>query len=264
MAAKSWDKDFRYKAIQESIKIVRSERPGDLFDCPRSFCVPLAEKPVVGWTPGKLFIIFLVMGFVFLIGAAVIVGIAEQDTNRPPLLRSFLLIAGTVMGFAGMGCFFVPATMDRLIMRLLLGSRGSDLTHQPGELLCAEISNTDRAEMAKLSIDGDDHVLILADQENRRLLMEGVAARYQIRAEDVVNLRPFQFMNYVGAEITYRIGDHLTLSLAIARVSLLLELTRQVPLLFFLQKRIKNRIYQACEQTLQRPLDDIRDEEFFS
>ncbi len=74
-------------------------------------------------------------------------------------------------------------------------------------------------------------------------IVRNAGARYLIRAEDVADFRPFQFMNYVGAEITFRISEEVSLSIAIARVSMLLELTRQLPFLFFLQKRIKNRIF---------------------
>ena len=38
--------------------------------------------------------------------------------------------------------------------------------------------------------------------------------------------------------------------IAIARVSMLLELIRQLPVLFFLQKRIKNRIFKTCAEAL--------------
>ena len=81
--------------------------------------------------------------------------------------------------------------------------------------------------------------------------MEGVAARYMIRAADVADLRPFQFMNYNGAKITFRIDDKTSLTIAIARVSLLLELARQAPVLFFLRKLIRNRIHAACAEALQ-------------
>jgi hypothetical protein len=249
MAAKTWEADFRYRAIQESIRLIRNESPGDIFRSQGSFCIPIAHKPIVGWTPGKLFLIFLVLGFVLLIAAAIIAGIAEQNPNvgvGEEAVRIALFVALFVLGMA---CFFVPVLLDRFLMRLLTGARGAELASRPGELLCAEISDTDPRKM-KVSIDGDDFVLILADRENRRLLLEGVAARYLIRAEDVTDLKPFQFMSYVGAEITYRIGETTGLSLAIARTSVLLETIRQLPFLYFLQKRIKNPILKACQETL--------------
>ena len=79
MAAKTWETDFRYQAIQESIKLVRSENAGDIFRSRSSFCIPIANRPIVGWTPGRLFIVFLVLGFGLLIAAAILAGIAERN-----------------------------------------------------------------------------------------------------------------------------------------------------------------------------------------
>jgi hypothetical protein len=249
MAAKTWDTDFRYQAIQESMKRIRSESTDDIFRSKSSFCIPVANRPIVGWTPGKLFLVFLVLGFVLLIAAAIVVGVAGRNPNLGDNSKTMAIVLSVTMGLGGMTCFFVPVLFDRLLMRLLIGSRGSELVSQPGEVLCAEISNNDRSKM-KVSIDGDDYVLFLADTKNQRLLIEGVAARYMIRAEDVTELKPFQFMNYVGAEIVFRINDSVCLGLAIARVSVLLELIRQLPILFFLEKRIKNRIFKACQEAL--------------
>ena len=93
--------------------------------------------------------------------------------------------------------------------------------------MAAELSNADRSKM-KISIDGDDHVLVLFDEDSRRLVIEGIGARYQMRAADV-HVEPFEFMNYVGADITCRIDSQTQLRVAIARVSMLLELIRQLP-----------------------------------
>jgi hypothetical protein len=249
MAAKTWESDFRYRAIQESIRLIRSEHPDDIFRSKSSFCIPVANKPVVGWTPGKVFIIFLVLGFAFLIAGAIIAGIAEKSPKLGDGEKAAAIALGVALCIAGLGCFFAPVLLDRFLMRLVTGARGAELASHPGELLCAEISDTDRSKM-KVSIDGDDFVLILADCENQRLLLEGVSARYLIRAEDVTDLKPFQFMSYVGAEITYRISETTCLSLAIARTSVLLETIRQLPFLAFLEKRVKNPILKACREVL--------------
>ena len=249
MAAKTWETDFRYQAIQESIQVIRNGRTDDIFRCPGSLCVPVGHKPIVGWTPGKIFIVFLVLGFVFLIAAAIVAGVAERNPNLGDGGKAVALTLGVGLGTLGMACFFAPVLLDRFLMKLMIGSRARDLADHEGELLCAELSNNDRSKM-KISIDGDDYVLLLADAENQRLLIEGVAARYMIRADDVTDLRAFQFLNYVGAEITFRINGKTSLGIAIARVSLLLELTRQLPFLYFLEKRIKNRILQVCREAL--------------
>lgn len=250
MAAKTWEADFRYKAIRESMTLIRCQGKSEIFDTEGSFCIPIAHKPIVGWTPGKLFIIFLVLGFVLLIAAAIIAGITERNPNLAENRKAIAVALAVGMGLGGIACFFAPLLLDRFLMRLLIGSRGSELVRRPGRLLCAEISDTDRSKM-KISIDGDDYVLMLADDENQRLLLEGVAARYMIRAEDVTDLREFEFMSYVGAELTFRISETVCLSLAIARVSLLSELISQLPFLYFLRKRIKNPILKACEEALE-------------
>jgi hypothetical protein len=249
MAAKNWESDFRYAAIRASIEKLSSQPEVELFDTPGSVCVPIAKKPVVGLTPGKVMVVCLVLGFVFLGGAVFLTGSAERNKNRGRPAAAWIVPVGSVMGVTGISLFFAPVVFDRWIVRFVVGSRASELVRRRGKLLCAEISDTDRSKMT-VSIDGDDYVLLLADQDHRRLLIEGIAARYMIRSSDVTDLQPFQYLNYVGAELTYRIDDQTTLSLAIARVSMLLELTRQVPVLFFLRRLIRNRILRTCEEVL--------------
>jgi hypothetical protein len=258
MAAKTWETDFRYLAICESIKEFGNEHGDDLFSFPGSLCVPVAKKPVVGWTPGRIFLICLVLGFALLGGGVVIIGKAERDAGRGNGNNAVAVSIGACLSIAGVACFFLPVTLDRLIMKLVLGSRGTGLARRRGDILCAEISDTDRTKM-KISIDGDDYVLVLADYANHRLLIEGIAARYLIRGIDVTDFRAFQFMNYVGAEITFRINDKASLSIAIARVSLLVELTRQLPFLFFLRKLIQNRILCVCAEALRLTVQDPAD-----
>src|SRR5690606_23220769 len=122
MAAKSWEADFRYPAIQESMKIIREERPDDIFDCSHSLCIPVGNRPVIGWTPGKIFIIDLALGFV-LLGAAAFVTSGSNDANGE---NPAIIALGAVLGLSGMACFFLPAMADRFIMRLLTGARGAD------------------------------------------------------------------------------------------------------------------------------------------
>ncbi len=44
-------------------------------------------------------------------------------------------------------------------------------------------------------------------------MIEGIGARYQIRAADVAKLVPFEFLNYVGAEISYRLERRVNFEL---------------------------------------------------
>jgi hypothetical protein len=82
-------------------------------------------------------------------------------------------------------------------------------------------------------------------------LIEGLAARYHIRSEDVLAVQPFVHNNYVGASVRYRMGGNTDLLIALARVSLLYELTRQLPFLIFLRKRFKNRILDKISEPLE-------------
>lgn len=251
MAAKTWESDFRYEAICASVKELDGDHADDLFNFPGSFCAPVAKRPIVGWTPGRIFVISLVLGFLLMGAGVFMAGKAERDAKRGKAKNGLVLPIAASLSLAGVSLFFLPVLLDRFIMKVLVGSRGAKLRCRPGDLLCAEISDTDRSKM-KVTIDGDDYILLLADYVHGRLLIEGIAARYMLRAADVTDLQPFEFMNYVGTEITFRINDETSLSLAIARVSLLLEITRQLPVLFFLRKLIKNRILAVCTQALRR------------
>lgn len=260
MAAKTWELDFRYPAIEASIPRVREGYLDDPFRLPGSFCIPVAVKPAVGWTPGKLMLIFLVLGFALLGAGAFLASIAQPDPKGPT--NGGILALAVICSLSGMGAFFAPLVFDKALITWLIGRRARDLVERAGtsRILTAEISDADQARI-KLSIDGDDHVMILPDEANRRILMEGTAARYQIRAEDVERLVPFEFMNYVGVEVVCRIEGESRLRMAVARVSLLLELMRQLPFLFFLRGRISNKLFDQFSAVLlvaddSRGLDD--------
>lgn len=248
MAAKKWELDFRFPAIEASMELIRNGRLDDPFQSPFSFCIPVNHRPAVGWTPGKITLIFLILGFAGLGGGAWLASIAEKNGQA----NAGLLALGVCLSLSGMAAFFVPTKFDRFIIRWILGERGKQLLEQAGasQTSTAEISNPDPSQMMKISIDGDDHVLIYFDKENHRVVMEGTAARYQIRAEDVELLEPFEFMNYVGVQIGFRIENKAHLQLAVARVSIVAEIIRQVPILFFLKRFIPRKLYHRFTDVL--------------
>ena len=250
MAAKTWEKDFRYPAVQASVRALSEVDPDDPYQHTGSFFIPVAEKPLVGMTPGRIYLVALVLGFAMLIGGAVLASSLEKDGGNGG--DTWLLVVAVACSVSGILLFLVPVKLDRFILRWLTGRRGHELAQRAAgaKMMSAEISDADRSNM-KITIDGDDQVLILFDEQNRRLMMEGLGARYQIRAADIEKLLPFQFMNYLGVEIVCRIDSQTRLRLALARVSMLLEVTRQLPFLFFLRKRIKNKLLQHCERTLR-------------
>lgn len=260
MAAKAWEQDFRYPAIQASMKLIRDgDYLDDPFRCPSSFCIPVDKRPAIGLTPGKIMLVALVLGFVGLGLGAWLASIAVPQPPRnaiafpqanKPQENIPLLIVASFASLAGMACFFAPLMLDRQIVAWLIGDRGRRLIEQAGmtQIMTAEASDADLTRV-KISIDGDDHVLIYPDADRQRLVIEGTAARYLIRAEDVDVIGPFEFENYVGVQLACRIGDQ-RLFIAFARVSLALEFMRQVPILFFLRKRISNKLLTRISEVL--------------
>lgn len=253
MAAKQWNDDFRSDAIMESIAMFPGEIPEDVHDSGQSFCLPMRDRPMIGFTPGKLMLVVLVLGFALMGLAAWVISRVDIDADDP---GSTLTIVGAMMlGLTGFMCFFVPAIFDKPVAKCFLGSRGKELQHRAGsdDLLSAELANGDPSKQG-IAIDADDNVLVFPDKQNKRLLIEGLAARYQIRSEDVIAVQPFVYTNYVGASIHYRINGQTDLWIALARVSLLYELTRQLPFLIFLRKRIKNRILDGVSEAIEPPV----------
>jgi hypothetical protein len=251
MAAKSWEQDFRYPAIRASIQLLR-EAPDDPFDFPGSFCIPVAKKPMIGWTPGRIMLIFLVLGFLLLAAGPLLLSLT--DKMQPGMGKAILMPVAVGCSLSGIATFFLPLVFYRGIVCRLMGERAWNLTAhaKSTDLVAAELSHADRAKM-KIRIDGDDYVLVHCDSRKRRLVIEGIAARYQIRADDVETIAPFIWMNHVGVEIGCRIDPQTTLRIAIARVSVLYELTRQIPPLFFLRNKIPNRLYDKCRRAFQSP-----------
>ncbi|MDB4637349.1 MAG: hypothetical protein P8M30_10420 [Planctomycetaceae bacterium] len=248
MSAKTWDKDFRKDAIRASIQKMKPEEREDPFQTDESFCIPVRETPVPFWTPGKVSLIFLLIGFVFLGLGAVIVSYAEKRVDH---LQPVLIALGVACSLSGFLKFFVPAKGDRLIISRMIGERARRKieSFDRKASISAELGESG-VEGQNISVDGDDHVLVFFDQARKRLLIEGIGARYQICAVDVTHFSEFQFMNYLGAAISCRINESTELNIAIDRVSILFEILRQIPIFWFLRKRIKNQVFVMCEETL--------------
>ncbi|KAA5547070.1 hypothetical protein FYK55_01230 [Roseiconus nitratireducens] len=239
MAAKTWESDFRYPAMQASVRKFRDDFPDDLFATEESFCVPVGDRPVRGWTPGKTMLVALVLGFALLGGGVAILSFVDEEADD--ISATLLTLLAVTSSLSGIAMFFLPLLLDRYLVAWCIGWRGKELLDQPdGDVFAAEVSDTDRTRM-KIQIDGDDYVLVRMDETQGRLWIEGVSARYQVQRRDVLAIEPFQFMNYLGAELEYRIDDETSLRIAIARVSMLWEVTNQLPFLAFLRKRIPNR-----------------------
>lgn len=252
MPAKRWEDDFRMDAITASIALFPREIPEDVHDAGSSFCLPARDRPMVGFTPGKLSLVLLIAGFLLLGIAVFVLAPSDKDANPDDHLS---LVASLLVGLTGMMCFFIPAVFDKPIAKMFLGSRGSELQERAGsqKLLSAELANGDPSQQ-EIAIDADDNVLVFADERGKRLIIEGLAARYHIRQQDVIAVEPFVFTNYIGASIHFRLDEQTSLLIALARVSLLYEVTRQLPFLGFLRKRIKNRILDKVLPAIKPPV----------
>jgi len=251
MAAKTWEKDYRYRAIRASIRALGDRYRDEPYDYPGSYCLPVGEKPINGMNPGRLTLVALVLGFA-LMGAGAFI-LSRMEEERPGVHDGPMTAVAVCCMLAGVLTFLLPSLLYRRVVSIFLGERGRRLVEcsHGGELLATELSDS-APSAKKITIDGDDNVLILFDEQQHRLLIEGTGARYQIRADDVSAIRPYTFANYVGAAIDYHIDDQTVLSIAIARVSLWLEIKRQLPFLFFWNKTASNPLLEKCERTLQR------------
>src|SRR5262249_28726138 len=150
MAAKTWEADFRYPAVVESLKLIQGEYLNDPFRYPGSFCLPVASKPVSGVTPGKLMIVALVLGFALLGVAAFLASEGEKQNDSVPLL-----VLAVICGICGMLCFFTPVLLARMVVSCLVGARSTELLQRASgqKIFAAEISSPETSN--RITIDGD-------------------------------------------------------------------------------------------------------------
>lgn len=236
-----WSKDFRYPAIQASMNLVEHHRGNYIDHDSFSFCLPVSEKPIVAWvTPGRIALLFVVLGLAGLIAGAAIALLVDIEDKRN---WAWTIIALACCG-AGILTLFCPVLFQKHINQFCIGERASNLLSKMGrnDIHFCELGDvTDPT----ITVEGDDHVVVLVDHEQNRLLIEGTAATYRIRASDVLEVSSFEFMNYVGADITCRIDDKTSFRFGLAKVYLWKEVVVQLPFLPFLNRWIKNEILES-------------------
>jgi hypothetical protein len=246
MPAKTWDADFRYAAIRASIRALGERYRTDPFLYPGSFCLPVDERPIVGWGPGRFMLVALVVGFPLLLAG----GVIAKFGGRLALGESKMTVA-TWCSVTGMLVIVLPLVLYGAMVRWLLGERAGALLRRAPMAKSMTSELNDAAESAmRISIDGCDNVLVVFDEENRRLMIEGLGARYQIRAADVEEIAPFAFMNHVGVRIAYRIDADTRLRVVIARASMAAELRRRYGF-GSLHKSARNRLLANAVRTLR-------------
>jgi hypothetical protein len=242
MPAKTWDDDFRKDAIDASLQKLGDEYLDDPFQYDGSFCLPVGEKPNQGWgwTP------FWIGGYVFLaifvLEAAVIIYVIVCFAHGiNPFNWIVLLIPGGMLAGSGVHQFLISRRGEKLILGRLLKDRLHTRLEEfdTEHVIPCELIDPDSNE--RRYFDSHDQVLVFLDVERRRLLIEGVTARYQIRAEDVVCLRNCEWTGLLaayrsGALLTCRIDETTELSLAAVREPGYYEERQQSLLWLFLSR----------------------------
>ena len=214
MPAKNWEDDFRADAIRRSMQVLSEASASDPFDMDESFCIPVSSQINAGLTGGKIGLLFLVLGF----GCWGLLGLLAYFVfeDGPPPLEQLILAAA--LGLAGFVCMFVPAKMQKTIVKLIAGDRvRATQSRVPGaKSIGSEAADGDMSRQ-EIAIESDDFIVTFFDRSRRRLLIEGTNCRYQIRADDVERMEGFAFTNYRGVVLDYRIGGDTMLSLTLAK-----------------------------------------------
>ena len=240
--AKNWESDFRHSAIQASIALTEQSPQRNQLEYPFSYCLPVSGSPLPSWiTPGRIVLLFVVLGFGAIAGGAVIASFV------PPNDEGSEIWIALALSLTGMLLLLMPALLQKRISMWFIGDRAKTLLSWSSslDLVSCELGNS---EKPTLSIDGDDFVLILFDTRNRRLIIEGVAASYQIRREDVEFVRPFEFQGMLGADIKCRIDERTSFRFGVLQTSIRAEFVRQLPILP--QRWIKNQLFTKCMDTI--------------
>lgn len=259
MPAKTWDDDFRKDAIDASVRKLGDEFLDDPFRYDGSFCLPVGETPKQGWSPiwirGCVYLASFVLEVIILLSIFVY-GI--DGSFRVMYLFFAVMLAGI-----GSEKLLTSRAGETFILRRLLKDRVRTRLEEfaaeqviPCELIDPEPDGERR------SYDSDDYVLIFLDEAHRRLLIEGVSARYQIRAEDVTRLQKHEWTGWSsvfyqsGAVLTCRIDEKTELTLAAVREPGNYEIDQQMLLWLFLSRARrnalkKNLIIGPFKQTLQ-------------
>lgn len=260
MPAKTWDEDFRNEAIEASVRKLGEVYLDDPFSYDGSFCLTVGERPRQGWTP------FWIRGCVYLTSFVLEVSIMVYIISCfvvgiDVAFRVIFLIPSVMLASIGIEQLLVSRTGECFILRRLMKDRVQtrleefDAEHM---IPCELIDPNDERHY----YGSDDYVLIFLDEERRRLLIEGVSARYQIRADDVTGLEKYEWTGWSsvfyrsGALLTCRIDETTELTLAAVREPSDYE-ERQQMLLWLCLSRArrnalkKNALIGPFKQTLQ-------------
>ena len=251
MPADIWENDFRRDAIAASLAAQAAQpsgvEPGS-YESPDSFCVPLVTRLNAGLTPGKLALGVLGVA-VLLMGLGAYLIYWAEGAAMPA--AATLAIGGGCIGLLGFSLLFIPSKMHTSVVKWFLPDRVRYVKSQaPGATAIGVEIAPGEQEKQEIAVDADDFAMAVFDVAGRRLMIEGLNCRYQIRADDVVSLQPFRFANYMGATFEFVVADGCTLFMAIAKPSLRLSTT------LFLVGDESNKLLQLACETFDVPIDE--------
>jgi len=263
MAVKTWDDDFRKDAIEASLRKLGGESLDDPFCYDGSFCLPVGERPLLGWTPFRIRIYAECAGFVLIFGLAVYTIVCSARGAAIPASRISPLIIAIFVVEVVIHQLLILRRAEILILRRLLQDRIRNRLQEfeTAQLIPCELIPPDAGCQTRY-FHGDDYALIFLDEKRRRILIEGVTARYQIRADDVTGLEKFTWVSTLnehyrsGALVTCRIDETTELTLAAVRQPGYFEFLQQSLLTLFLSRARrdalqKNQLIGPFKQTLQ-------------
>jgi hypothetical protein len=254
MAIKTWETDFRYPAIQASIRALSDAGRDDPFSHPGSFCLPAGRKPFVGWTRGRFVLIMMCLCLALGIAGVLIIVIGALLNAQGPIGYALAILV-MCCWFAGSLTAFSPFVFYDRIIRWLIGERADALLRRSpfARVTGAEVFDGAKSRMALLMSTGEG-ALLFFDEQNRRVMIEGDGARYQIRAADVEEVSrvvwQFPYGRYVGARITYLIDSETRLQLLILRYSIM---PHYLPwfILEAMPWLVSNKVFENSLRTLQ-------------
>lgn len=227
--------EFRERAVAASLDAVR--RIGSfarLDDAPISFCLKIegpgaSKEDLREAARAQLKLLVGVLVAIFLgLGTGAGAGLASESLKKRGVTTfggidaEIPLIVATCLGIAtflgAVAVFLFHAQIARRgLARRLLGRAGALFPrNDPRPRLAVGIEDLSTFHVRKPH--PEDYGVLLIDERGRRLLIEGVTHRYQIRNADVLGLRPLQGAATPGVELRYSAGGE-PLALAITTAS---------------------------------------------
>ena len=241
MAVRNWEKDFRSNAVTTSVGSAELLQAEDPFALPLSFCLPISQQAMNYWNPFTFLGICLMAFIGILIAGAVSLPLKAIDAMPPGMeanLWSAFIIGLMIFAFS---VIVAPLICWEQIIKQFIGQRGRSLLglaeKSGSKIVYAYIVDPDEFNPNKIP---EDFVMVLIDPTEKRLVIEGTTARYQIRKQDIRKVKPFQLHVYKGAKISYSVTNQQQnrhdIEILIVQVSVIDLLAHELKVLWFLRR----------------------------